>query len=132
METTGIIFKIEPDTFRILDQSGAVRLFRPSQIGNKVDTRRSVATDSEGYELRTGDHVKEVTQGVRSNFQLCNAQSPEHYNFARTVSPVKGEFYTFGDLCMLSFTIVIFSKMEECSSHTLEILDLSLLEAANL
>lgn len=64
-ETTGVIFKIEPETFRILDQTGAVRLLRPSQIGNKIDTRRAVAIDSEGFELQAGDQVKEVTNGMR-------------------------------------------------------------------
>lgn len=60
----GVIFKIEPEAFRILDQSGAVRTLRPSQIGNKLDTRMSVATDKDSYELRAGDMVREVATTV--------------------------------------------------------------------
>lgn len=63
-ETVGIIFKIEPEAFRILDQTGAVRVLRPSQIGNKLDTRMSVATDKDNYELRAGDMVRETVIGV--------------------------------------------------------------------
>ena len=63
-ETVGIIFKIEPDAFRILEQTGAVRVLRPSQIGNKLDTRMAVATDKDNYELRAGDMVREAVTGV--------------------------------------------------------------------
>lgn len=63
-ETVGVIFKIEPEAFRILDQTGAVRTLRPSQVGNKLDTRMSVATDKDNYELRSGDMVREAPVGV--------------------------------------------------------------------
>lgn len=43
---------------------GTVRLLRPSQVIAKIDTRRMVALDHEGYELRIGDLVKEITRGV--------------------------------------------------------------------
>ena len=63
-DTVGVIFKIDPSTFRVIDQNGTIRSIRPNQISNKLDTRRSVATDSEGYELRNGDSVKEIARGV--------------------------------------------------------------------
>lgn len=63
-ETVGVIFKIEPEAFRILDQAGAIRTLRPSQVGNKLDTRMSVATDKDNYELRAGDMVREAPVGV--------------------------------------------------------------------
>lgn len=64
-ETVGVIFKIEPEAFRILDQAGAIRTLRPSQVGNKLDTRMSVATDKDNYELRAGDMVREAPVGTR-------------------------------------------------------------------
>lgn len=69
-ETCGVIFKIEPSAFKVLDQNGAVRSVKPLQITDKLDTRRAVATDSEGYELRVGDQVKEISRGV--SYALCN------------------------------------------------------------
>lgn len=59
-QTTGCVYKVESDAFRVLDQLGAIRLVKPSQISGRVDTRRQIATDAEGFELRTGDMVKEV------------------------------------------------------------------------
>jgi transcription elongation factor len=35
-----------------------------NQIGIKIDTKKAIATDHEGYEMRIGDLVKEVGQGV--------------------------------------------------------------------
>lgn len=62
-QTTGVIFKIERDLFRILDQSGTVRNLKPNQISNKVFSRNSVAIDQDGYDIRPGDEMKE-TGGV--------------------------------------------------------------------
>lgn len=59
-QTTGVIFKIERDTFRILDQSGTVRSLKPSQIGIKANSRNAVATDQDGYNIVAGDEMKEV------------------------------------------------------------------------
>ena len=59
-QTTGVIFGIERDMFRVLDQTGAARMLKPSQISNKVDSRRSVATDADGHDLLHGDMVKET------------------------------------------------------------------------
>ena len=57
--TTGVIFKLERDSFRILDQTGAVRILKPSQIANKVNSRNAVATDADGSDIRSGDEMKE-------------------------------------------------------------------------
>ena len=64
-QTTGCVYKVEADAFRVIDQYGAAQLVKPSQISNRVDTRRQISTDAEGYELRAGDMVKEV--GLQGN-----------------------------------------------------------------
>ena len=65
-QTTGVIFKIERDMFRIIDQTGTVRMLKPSQIGIKANSRDSVATDQDGYDIKAGDEMKEVGANVRS------------------------------------------------------------------
>lgn len=60
MQTVGVIFKTERDSFRVLDQSGHVRLVQPHQISMRRDSNRAIATDAEGYELRKNDNVKEL------------------------------------------------------------------------
>ncbi|GAA5983869.1 hypothetical protein JCM11641_006402 [Rhodosporidiobolus odoratus] len=60
-QTAGCIIKIERDTFRILDQLGTVRMLKPNQISSKVNTRFSVATDKEGFDIKEGDSMKEVS-----------------------------------------------------------------------
>lgn len=74
MQTTGVIFKIERDTFRILDQSGTVRSLKPSQIGIKANSRNAVATDQDGYNIVAGDEMKEAGT-VRSLPVLSRAPS---------------------------------------------------------
>lgn len=66
-QTTGVIFKIERDLFRILDQSGTVRSLKPNQISNKVFSRNSVAIDQDGYDIRAGDEMKETGGVSRRN-----------------------------------------------------------------
>lgn len=46
-QTAGVIFKIERETFRVLDQLGNVVSVRPHQISMKRDTMRAVALDNE-------------------------------------------------------------------------------------
>lgn len=46
--------------FRILDQTGTVRHLKPSQISNKASSRNSIATDHDGFDIKTGDEMKEV------------------------------------------------------------------------
>jgi len=58
--TVGVIFKTERDSFRVLDQGGQVRLVQPHQISARGGPNRSIATDSEGHELRKEDMMKEI------------------------------------------------------------------------
>ena len=60
LQTVGVIFKTERDSFRVLDQNGQVRLLQPHQISMRRDSGRAIATDSEGHELRTNDNMREV------------------------------------------------------------------------
>jgi transcription elongation factor len=60
LQTVGVIFKTERDSFRVLDQNGQVRLVQPHQISMRRDSNRAIATDSEGHELRINDNMKEV------------------------------------------------------------------------
>lgn len=59
-QTAGVIFKIERETFKVLDQHGHVVAVKPHQISMRRDTARSVALDHNGHEVHTGDMVKEV------------------------------------------------------------------------
>ena len=60
MQTVGVIFKTERDSFRVLDQNGQVRLVQPHQISMRRSSERAIATDSQGYELRINDNMKEI------------------------------------------------------------------------
>jgi transcription elongation factor SPT5 len=66
MQTVGVIYRTERDSFRVLDQFGQTRLVQPHQITMRRDSRRVISTDAEGNELRSGDNVKEVDGEVRS------------------------------------------------------------------
>jgi transcription elongation factor SPT5 len=70
LQTVGVIFKTERDSFRVLDQNGQVRLVQPHQISMRRDSNRAIATDSEGHELRINDNMKEV-DGEVSNAKTC-------------------------------------------------------------
>ncbi|CDU23743.1 related to SPT5-transcription elongation protein [Sporisorium scitamineum] len=59
-QTVGIIFNIERESFKVLDQTGQVVTVKPHQISNKKDTSRAFALDHDGNEIRAGDMVKEV------------------------------------------------------------------------
>lgn len=114
-ETVGVIFKIEPEAFRILDQSGAVRTLRPSQIGNKLDTRMSVATDKDNYELRAGDMVRESAIGVRDisiRFHDNCAILIQGRFIYRIVNHEPAESCMYGVPCSPSCIIEILSRME--------------------
>ncbi|GAA5864685.1 hypothetical protein JCM8547_008270 [Rhodosporidiobolus lusitaniae] len=60
-QSAGCIIKIERDMFRILDQSGSVRMLKPNQISGKVSTRHAVATDKDGFDIKEGETMKEVS-----------------------------------------------------------------------
>ena len=68
LQTVGVIFKTELDSFRVLDQNGQVRLVQPHQISMRRDSNRAIATDSEGHELRINDNVKEIDGEVWLSF----------------------------------------------------------------
>lgn len=59
-QTVGVIYKTERDSFRVLDQNGQTRLVHPHQITMRKDSRRAIATDAQGFEIRTGDNMKEL------------------------------------------------------------------------
>ena len=65
LQTVGVIFKTERDSFRVLDQNGQVRLVQPHQISMRKDSNNAIATDAEGHELKVNDNVKEVDGEVR-------------------------------------------------------------------
>ncbi|KAF8868818.1 early transcription elongation factor of RNA pol II, NGN section-domain-containing protein [Infundibulicybe gibba] len=51
LQTVGVTFKTERDSFRVLDQNGQVRLVQPHQISMRRDSTRAIAMDSEGRVL---------------------------------------------------------------------------------
>ncbi|KAI3613317.1 hypothetical protein CBS9595_004150 [Malassezia furfur] len=59
-QTAGVIFKIERESFRVLDQNNQVVSVRPHQISMRRDTARAVALDHNGHEVHVGDMVKEI------------------------------------------------------------------------
>ncbi|KAH9934104.1 transcription elongation factor Spt5 [Amylocystis lapponica] len=75
LQTVGVIFKTERDSFRVLDQNGQVRLVQPHQISMRRDSNRAIATDSEGHELRSNDNVKEIDSEGRRGRVLHTHQS---------------------------------------------------------
>lgn len=60
MQTVCVIFKMERDSFRVLDQNGQVCLVQPHQTSVWRDSHRAIATDSEGHELRINDNIKDI------------------------------------------------------------------------
>jgi transcription elongation factor SPT5 len=73
MQSVGVIFKTERDSFRVLDQNGQVRLVQPHQISMRRDSDRAIATDSEGHELRINDNMKEI-EG-----EVCTTSTAHHF-----------------------------------------------------
>lgn len=71
-----MIFKIERDIFKVVDQNGNTRNVKPNQISAKKDSRHAIATDADGYEIAVNDQMKEKTVGVSRipNFvlEICN------------------------------------------------------------
>jgi transcription elongation factor len=90
LQTVGVIFKTERDSFRVLDQNGQVRLVQPHQISMRRNSDRAIATDSEGHELRVQDNVKEI-EGEVSPFLYPLIIS----QFKRFYRLVKAGCYTF-------------------------------------
>ena len=59
-QTVGVIFKIERESFKVLDQYGQVVSVKPHQISMRRDSARTVALDHNGHEVHVGDMVKET------------------------------------------------------------------------
>ncbi|CAO1636501.1 unnamed protein product [Parajaminaea phylloscopi] len=91
-QTAGVIFKIERESFRVLDQLGNVLTVRPHQISMKRDTGRAVALDNEGSEFRAGDKMKEVEGEHREGQVLHIYQSVLVFMHNRDVADNGGVF----------------------------------------
>ena len=94
------IIKVEREAFQVLDQNGSVRTILPRQISMKIQSRKSIATDCDGYEIRVGDTAKErqgeLRQGTilhvhRSYAFLYNRELNENFGVfvARTMNIAK-------------------------------------------
>ncbi|KAF8837001.1 transcription elongation factor Spt5 [Paxillus ammoniavirescens] len=94
LQTVGVIFKTERDSFRVLDQNGQVRLVQPHQISMRRDSNRAIATDSEGHELRVNDNVREVDGEGRKGRVLHYYQSFFAFLHNRDISENGGVFVT--------------------------------------
>lgn len=94
LQTVGVIFKTERDSFRVLDQNGQVRLVKPHQISMRRDTHRAIAVDSEGLELRVNDNVKEVEGEGRKGRVLHTHQAFYAWLFNRDYAENGGVFVT--------------------------------------
>ncbi|KAI0694194.1 hypothetical protein BC835DRAFT_1350385 [Cytidiella melzeri] len=94
VQTVGVIYKTERDSFRVLDQNGQVRLVQPHQISMRRDSHRAIATDSEGHELRVSDNVKEVDGEGRKGRVLHTHQSFFAFLFNRDYAENGGVFVT--------------------------------------
>ncbi|EIW79602.1 transcription elongation factor Spt5 [Coniophora puteana RWD-64-598 SS2] len=94
MQTVGVIFKTERDSFRVLDQNGQVRLVQPHQISMRRDSTRAIATDSEGHEIRVNDNMKEVDGEARKGRVLHVHQSFYAFLHNREIAENGGVFVT--------------------------------------
>ncbi|KAJ7713958.1 transcription elongation factor Spt5 [Mycena maculata] len=94
LQTVGVIFKTERDSFRVLDQNGQVRLVQPHQISMRRDSHRAVATDSEGHELRINDNMKETEGEARKGRVLHIHQAFYAFLHNRDIVENGGVFVT--------------------------------------
>ncbi|KAH0831224.1 hypothetical protein J3R83DRAFT_13804 [Lanmaoa asiatica] len=94
LQTVGVIYKTERDSFRVLDQNGQVRLVQPHQISMRRDSNRAIATDSEGHELRVNDNVREVDGEGRKGRVLHIHQSFFAFLHNRDIPENGGVFVT--------------------------------------
>ncbi|KZP17373.1 hypothetical protein FIBSPDRAFT_30282 [Athelia psychrophila] len=94
LQTVGVIFKTERDSFRVLDQNGQVRLVQPHQISMRRDSHRATATDAEGHEVRVNDNMKEVDGEGRKGIVLHIHQSFFAFLHNRDVLENGGIFIT--------------------------------------
>ncbi|GAA5861011.1 hypothetical protein JCM3774_003226 [Rhodotorula dairenensis] len=68
-QTAGVIIKMERDQFRVLDQTGSVRALKPTQLSGKVQTRFTVATDKDGFDIKEGEVMKESLPNNNSGIE---------------------------------------------------------------
>ncbi|KAG1749697.1 uncharacterized protein EDB91DRAFT_1109150 [Suillus paluster] len=94
LQTVGVIFKTERDSFRVLDQNGQVRLVQPHQISMRRNSDRAIATDYEGHELRVQDNVKEIEGESRKGRVLHIHQSFFAFLHNRDILENGGVFVT--------------------------------------
>ncbi|KAJ7209510.1 transcription elongation factor Spt5 [Mycena pura] len=94
LQTVGVIFKTERDSFRVLDQNGQVRLVQPHQISMRRDSHRAIATDSEGHELRINDNMKETEGEGRKGRVLHIHQAFHVFLHNRDIAENGGVFVT--------------------------------------
>lgn len=137
-QTAGVIFKIERESFRVLDQNGNAISVRPNQISMKKDSVRAVALDRDGDEIRTGDMVKEV-QGEVSLLNRMRRRRDERrgdnlnilevsHPYLSLLSPVPSDSLSFVKVKFfisinpqsLSFTIETSMKTTEFSLQELD------------
>lgn len=78
----------------MLDQNGASRVVYPHQITMRKDSRRAIATDAQGHEIRISDNMKEIEGEGRKGQVLHIHQS--HYAFLhnREITDLGGVFVT--------------------------------------
>ncbi|EIW70126.1 hypothetical protein TREMEDRAFT_71529 [Tremella mesenterica DSM 1558] len=70
--TAAVIFKIDGNVLRVLDQNGTVRTVSPQQVALRRDNKQyAVATDAQGNEMRVGNLMKE-TEGENRQGEVIN------------------------------------------------------------
>lgn len=89
-----MIFKTERDSFRVLDQNGQARLVQPHQITMRKDSRRAIASDAQGYEIRPQDNMKELDGEGRKGTVLHIHQSFYAFLHNRDITENGGVFVT--------------------------------------
>ncbi|KIM27821.1 hypothetical protein M408DRAFT_159565, partial [Serendipita vermifera MAFF 305830] len=94
VQTVGVIYRTERDSFRVLDQHGQTRLVQPHQITMRRDSRRAISTDAEGNELRVGDNVKEIDGENRRGVVLHIHQATFAFLHNREIVQDGGIFVT--------------------------------------
>ncbi|KIY63191.1 transcription elongation factor Spt5 [Cylindrobasidium torrendii FP15055 ss-10] len=94
LQTVGVIFKTERDSFRVIDQNGSTRIVKPHQITMRKDSRHAIATDHDGHELRIGDNVKEVDGEGRKGQVLHVHQAFHAFLHNREIAENGGVFVT--------------------------------------
>ena len=65
--TVACVVRVDRESLKVVDQTGAVRLLFPSQISNKLERKKfASSTDKDGNEIRIDDTIKEVIGEQRS------------------------------------------------------------------